>query len=76
MRGPCESCIHWSEAPGQDPTSLNKTKVCTRNPPQVIMIPIPGRITGQMNISIQAVDPPTTPEHRCGSYESKLLKVT
>lgn len=70
MRGPCKSCSHYKPIPDQK--GPVQQKCCTRYPPTPVVIPMPGRLAGQMQISIQSVDPPTLPDHECGEWESQL----
>ncbi len=72
MRGKCKICSHWVPIPGQDPKAVPLNRVCTRNPPHVITVPVQGKLVGQLMMGIQAVYPPTTADMECGCCEPAI----
>lgn len=85
MRGPCRECRHHSD-PSEDIRDIagNPVKVCTKNPPQVIVLleevrpDAPVLLVGQkgpqtiMRQVIKSVDPVTSPDRVYGCFEPEI----
>jgi hypothetical protein len=74
--GPCNKCRFWKKHPNPN----EQSKVCMRNPPSTIMIPVPRQgITGpggpQMDMRLIAVNPPTMPDNECGEFAAMIEAV-